>query len=262
MKKEINESFLFERLKKIRLEKNMSLESISDMYRIQMKYLVLLEEGDLLAIPEVYDKMFFRSYVKALGLDEDDYYDEFIDYRRSVRLDKTTSVFDFSQKPESEKKYLNYRNAFVILPLLIVVIVVWILINNTEMIQSSSENSVNEINIQDVVRKIEQQEKMARDSIQQSKSIGDTLNLSLTGLRRIWFRVVIDAADTSEYLFDGGETIQLQAQTSFEFIIGRADGLRLNLNGVVLPSLGSDSSVVRYLKVDSSGIAAKIIKTD
>ena len=134
MKEEKNESFLFERLKKIRLEKNLSLESISDMYRIQLKYLIILEEGDLLAIPEVYDKMFFRSYIKALGLDEEDYYDEFIDYRRSVRLDKTTSVFDFSQKPESEKKYLNYRNAFVILPFLIVVIVVWILINNTEMI--------------------------------------------------------------------------------------------------------------------------------
>ena len=134
MKEEKNESFFFERLKKIRLEKNLSLESISDMYRIKLKYLILLEEGDLLAIPEVYDKMFFRSYIKALGLDEEDYYDEFIDYRRSVRLDKTTSVFDFSQKPESEKKYLNYRNAFVILPFLIVVIVVWILINNTEMI--------------------------------------------------------------------------------------------------------------------------------
>ena len=120
MKEEKNESFLFERLKKIRLENNLSLESISDMYRIQLKYLNLLEEGDLLAIPEVYDKMFFRSYIKALGLDEEDYYDEFIDYRRSVRLDKTTSVFDFSQKPESEKKYLNYRNAFVILPFLIV----------------------------------------------------------------------------------------------------------------------------------------------
>ena len=130
------------------------------------------------------------------------------------------------------------------------------------MIQSSSENSVDEINIQDVVRKIEQQEKMVQDSIQQSKSTGDTLNLSLTGLRRTWFRVVIDAADTSEYLFNGGEAIQLKAQTSFEFIIGRADGLRLNLNGVVLPALGSDSSVVRYLKVDSSGIAAKILKTD
>ena len=49
------------------------------------------------------------------------------------------------------------------------------------MIQSSSEKSVDEINIQDVVRKIEQQEKMVQDSIQQSTSAGDTLNLSLTG---------------------------------------------------------------------------------
>ena len=49
---------------------------------------------------------------------------------------------------------------------------------------------------------------------------------------------------------------------SLEFLIGRADGLQFNLNGQSLPGLGSDSSVVRYLKVDSTGIAAKVIKAD
>ncbi len=261
MEQENDQVFLFERLKKIRLEKNLSLESISDKYRIQIKYLYSLEDGDLLAIPEVYDKMFFRSYIKALELDTEEYFDEFIAYRRSVRLDKTTSVFDFSHQ-ETEKKYLNFRNLFVILPIFIVLVVVWILVNNTEMIQSSSDTAIDEINIQDVVRKIEQQEKMIQDSLEQQTFSSDTLDLTLTGLRRTWFRVVIDAADTSEYLFNGGETMNLKASAGFEFLIGRANGLRMNLNGVDLPPIGSDSSVVKYLKIDSTGIAARILKTD
>lgn len=262
MEEQKSESFLFERLKEIRLEKNLTLESISDKYRVQLKYLKSLEKGELLEIPEVYDKLFFRSYIKALDLNEEDYYDEFIDYRRSIRLDKTTSVFNFSGEEEKEAKYLNYRNLFVILPFVIIIIVVWILIKNTESISPSDNNSIDAIDVQDVVRKIEQKEKSLQDSIQQIKSKNDTLLLTVSGVKQTWFRVVRDQADTNEYLFNGGEKIQLQAKSSFEFLIGRADGLLFNLNGKSLPGLGSDSSVVRYLKVDSTGIAAKVIKTD
>ena len=262
MEEQKSESFLFERLKKIRLEKNLTLESISDKYRVQLKYLKSLEKGDLLDIPEVYDKLFFRSYIKALELNEEEYYDEFIDYRRSIRLDKTTSVFNFSGEQENEAKYLNYRNLFVILPFVIIIIVVWILIKNTESISPSDNNSVDAIDVQDIVRKIEQKEKSLQDSIQQVQTKNDTLLLTVSGVKQTWFRVVRDHADTSEYLFNGGEKIQLQAESSFEFLIGRADGLQFNLNGQSLPGLGSDSSVVRYLKVDSTGIAAKVIKAD
>jgi hypothetical protein len=54
----------------------------------------------------------------------------------------------------------------------------------------------------------------------------------------------------------------MNAGEKFELLIGRADGLRFNLNGTDLPSLGADSSVVRYLKIDSTGIAATILKQE
>jgi cytoskeletal protein RodZ len=262
MEEQKNQSFLFENLKKIRLEKNITLESISDKYRVQIKYLQSLENGDLLEIPEVYDKLFFRSYLKALNLKEEDYYDDFIDYRRAIRLDKTTSVFDFSGEQEKEPKYINYRNLFVALPFIIVIIVVWILIKNTESIKSSDNNNVNAIDVQDIVRKIEQKEKSLQDSLSQVDFKNDTLLLTVSGLKQTWFRVVRDQADTSEYLFNGGESMQLQAMSSFEFLIGRADGLKLNLNGQNLPAIGTDSTVVRYLKVDSTGIAERVLKSD
>jgi len=56
-----SEKNVFEKLKDIRLKKEISLESISQRSRIQLKYIQALEEGKLLDIPEVYDKLFFRS---------------------------------------------------------------------------------------------------------------------------------------------------------------------------------------------------------
>jgi len=75
-----SEKNVFEKLKDIRLQKEISLESISQKSRIQLKYMQALEEGSLLQIPEVYDKLFFRSYLKALEVDEEDYFEEFLKY--------------------------------------------------------------------------------------------------------------------------------------------------------------------------------------
>ena len=50
---------IFEELKKVRLEKKKTLKQISQSTRIHLKYLESLEKGNLLEIPEIYDKLFF-----------------------------------------------------------------------------------------------------------------------------------------------------------------------------------------------------------
>ena len=263
MENNTDEKNLFAQLHAIRLEKGIPLDSIAEKYRVQLKYLQSLEEGDLLAIPEVYDKMFFRSYIKALGLDEETYYDDFLDYRRKVRVDKTTTIFDFSKKSKVEKKLINMRNALVLLPVILVIIVVWVMVTNTEMIHSSDSQPVSEIDIQDVVKKMEVQHAIMTDSLAtQHIAKGDTLNLTLTGLKRTWFRVVLDQSDTLEYLFQGGESVNLYALSSYELLIGRADGLSFSLNGRNLGLVSKDNVVVKYLKIDSTGIVTRLLKEE
>jgi hypothetical protein len=48
----------------------------------------------------------------------------------------------------------------------------------------------------------------------------------------------------------------------FEFLIGRADGLHMVLNGKELDALGTDNTVVLYMLIDSSGIVTKRLKSD
>ena len=89
---------LFERLKAIRIEKGIRIESISEKSRIQLKYLQAMENGDLLSIPEVYDKLFFRSYLKFLSVDnEEAYFEEFLVFRNKIRVDKTTTLIHISE---------------------------------------------------------------------------------------------------------------------------------------------------------------------
>ena len=67
---------------------------------------------------------------------------------------------------------------------------------------------------------------------------------------------------TLEYLLNPGQSVTTSANLTFEFLIGRADGLSFNLNGNALADPGTDSTVVRYMRIDSTGIVAKILKVE
>jgi cytoskeletal protein RodZ len=264
---------LFERLKEIRLEKGLRIEAISENSRIQVKYIQALEEGDLLSIPEVYDKLFFQSYLKVLAVeDEETYFEQFLDIRSKIRVDKTTTMIQIS-KPvkDSDKKIFSHRNLFVILPVVLIVAVLAILLMNTEMIGTSPEGKVQEIDIKNVVQRIEAIEKAKLDSLNAVMtakldstnfvtSDSSKLSLIINAKRKTWFRMIADKSDTAEYLLIQGQVVRASASHMFELLIGRNDGLTFNLNGKLLSRAGTDSSVVLYMRIDSTGVSAKILK--
>jgi cytoskeletal protein RodZ len=265
---------LFERLKELRIKKGVQIETIADSSRIQLKYLQSLEDGDLLSIPEVYDKLFFRSYLKSLGVeDEEAYFDEFLQIRSKIRLDKTTTTIEISKPKDGHRKILSHPNLFVVLPVVLIFIVLAILLMNTEMIVTSSEGKVQEIDIKNVVQRIEAQEQAKLDSEKTAEEAkldsahqvnieSGQLSLMIRAKHRTWFRMISDRSDTSEYLLSPGQSITKVANRTFEFLIGRADGLFFSLNGNALSAPGTDSTVVRYMRIDSTGISAKILKVE
>ena len=262
METESTEKNIFEKLKEHRLKMGLSLEDVAEKSRIQIKFLESLEKGDLLKIPEVYDKLFFRSYLKAIEIDENEYFEQFIEYRRAIRIDKTTSIIEVNPAlKELNKKIFSHRNLFVVLPFSLIVIVVVLLLVNTEMVGTSSDGKVQEINIVNIVNRMEAQEKAKQDSIKLQEELSTGLNMNVGALKKTWFRIVTDKTDTSEYLLNQNQKVDLKADSTFEFLIGRADGLRISLNGKILEMAGTDSSVVRYMLIDSSGIVVKLLKS-
>jgi hypothetical protein len=256
-------------------ERKIRFETITEKSRIQVKYLQALEKGDLLSIPEVYDKLFFRSYLKALSVeDEEVYFEEFLNIRREIRVDKTTTTIQISESAKDvDKKIFSHRNLFVIMPVVLIIVVLAFLLINTEMIGTSSKGKVQEIDIKNVVQRIEAKEQAKFDSLRLAEQIKlDSLNmlkpdslglaLRINAKRKTWFRIIADKSDTSEYLLNPGQNVTASANRIFEFLIGRADGLIFSLNGKILNKAGTDSSVVRYMRIDSSGIAVKILKKE
>lgn len=70
-RKKIDTLTLGERLKKLRLERRLSLGDVSKSTKIQAKYIEYLEEGEYSKLPaDVYVKGFLKSYAIFMGLNE------------------------------------------------------------------------------------------------------------------------------------------------------------------------------------------------
>ncbi|MCG6183460.1 helix-turn-helix domain-containing protein, partial [Anoxybacillus sp. LAT_26] len=64
---------LGKRLREAREEKNMSLDELQEMTKIQKRYLIGIEEGNYAIMPGTfYVRAFIRQYAEAVGLDPDE----------------------------------------------------------------------------------------------------------------------------------------------------------------------------------------------
>jgi len=251
---------LFEELKNKRLEQKKTLKQISQTTKIHLKFLEALESGTILEIPEIYDKLFFKSYIKALELSENDYYNRFMEYRKKLRKDRT-AIIDMTKHEEVNNHSFNYKNILIFVPIIFVVLVIWFLSSNTLLVEEKNPEMVREIDAVDIAEKM--RSKLDSSLTVDTKSdSADTIKLllSVEALKRTWFRIIIDKKDTVEHLLTAGQKINLESEKTFEFLIGRANGLKIHFNKKEYGPFGEDGQVVKYMLIDSTGIVAKDVR--
>jgi len=105
-------------------------------------------------------------------------------------------------------------------------------------------------NTQQSVSPVQKQEIKSTPAVQKVK-------LHIVTLDTTWLRVIRDGKDTSEYIFRPGNTRDFEADSLLQLRMGRADGLKLWVNGDSLGTLGSFHEVVRKLVIDRKGVREK-----
>ncbi len=116
----------------------------------------------------------------------------------------------------------------------------------------------------DEIMKHEKQVENAQHSLQLTKKqelksvpTRQKVTLHLVTLDTTWVRVIRDGKDTSEYIFRPGNSRDFEADSLLQLRMGRADGLKLWVNGDSLGILGSSAEVVRKLVIDRKGVREK-----
>ena len=83
------------------------------------------------------------------------------------------------------------------------------------------------------------------------------VKLHIVTLDTTWVRVIRDGKDTSEYILRPGNIRDFEADSVLQLRMGRADGLKLWVNGDSIGTLGSSSQIVRKLVIDRKGVREK-----
>ena len=125
-------------LKEARIAKNLSLDDLQEITKIQKRYLIGIEEGNYSLMPgNFYVRAFIKQYAEAVGLDPEKLFEEFNNEIPSTHADdipgKLSRVKTKQSIGEGSSKFLD------VLPKLLIVIVViglfvfiwWYLSKNT-----------------------------------------------------------------------------------------------------------------------------------
>ena len=134
------ETKFYQELKNTRNSKKITLKEISEYTKINIKYLEALENGDFNILPNVYTRLFLRSYCNFLGIDYRTTLDEYEIYtlghkQREIVTDEVlleegndSDKENFSNSILEKSK--NYKEIIIAIVVIISIILLFTIINN------------------------------------------------------------------------------------------------------------------------------------
>jgi hypothetical protein len=236
-----HESISFGRyLKAKRLEKNISLEKVSDQTRIGLGNLLLIEQEDHERLPaEVFVKGFLRSYAGAVGADGDEAI-----RRYETRLDVVQKIAQ-SEASTSKPTPMIWWKFLIALGLLLCIIVLSILGITFFRDQWGANMPLVPIPTTDSERVSQRRTQPTVESEDRSdRLLPKKLSLQVTALGDTWLKVIIDDKEAKEYSLKSGDRIELEAASGYDLLIGDAGGLKLALNNQPVSIPGKSGQVV------------------
>lgn len=140
---------LGKRLKEAREQRNMSLDDLQEITKIQKRYLIAIEQGNYVIMPgEFYVRAFIRQYAEAVGLDPEELFEQYaneIPNAQQEELPGELSRVKLRQLSEQGEKVLNILPKILIGMLAVgVAVVLWFFFQNRTMDEQPQEQVINE----------------------------------------------------------------------------------------------------------------------
>jgi len=128
----------YEELKNTRNSKKISLKEISEYTKINVKYLDALENGEFTVLPNVYTRLFLRSYCNYLGIEHRTVLDEYEIYTLGHKQREIVTESSLEENSDSEEPYnmnifeksKNYKEVIVAIAVIVSIIILFTIINN------------------------------------------------------------------------------------------------------------------------------------
>ncbi|MBI5207452.1 MAG: DUF4115 domain-containing protein [Candidatus Firestonebacteria bacterium] len=256
-----------ELLKRVREEKNISIEEIVKVTKIRQTYIKAIEENNKLILPgEAYYKTFLKSYAICLGLDYEDIRKKYLTEepleKKSGRKPEADEINQIEIKNQIKittifdrifSKGINFKN--ILIAAGIILFIYFILSRSS----SKSSNVEEKPSVQEEIHKEENKISETNTQINDTSSLKETshpqssaakpkreefFSLQITGIETTWVRVKVDNEDVYEVFVKPAETRDWKARQKFELKVGNAGGIKVKLNDKDIPPIGKRGEVL------------------
>ena len=270
---EAPEATFGEELKRHRLLREVSLESIAAATKISVRHLQALERGDLLRLPApVFTRGFIRAYADFLGLDPEEMVNAYLsEFGLSGRAQPSGAEARASRVPSKGLLVLAIIAAAVAL---LIAAGIWRHAHRPRPAPVRSA-ALPPVSLSPHIRLIPAASETAapppRTTVVDASltpvpaapsppargaaappvpAAGSSLSLSIRLDADCWGEIVGDGRKLFSGTLRRGDERTFEARSSFRLTFGNAGAVRATVNGRALPPLGKPGEVVRNVRID------------
>ena len=259
------------RLKKLRLEKGLSLEEAQKKTKVHLNILKAIEGDSITNLNPVYLKGFLKIYCNFLGVDPKD----FADYKEAQapaaaakmlveeagkeKPRKTNILESAGEKLDSLRPSKNFKTAVVLV--LVVVLVFFGLSNLLKMISRHKARAnltrltKTEAGKEQKTQKAETpavKPKAAETEPKKSNSSG--IKLGIKARENCWVDLKVDGKVVFRRVLEKGRFESWQAKEKMELSLGNAGAVELQLNDKIFSSLGKKGQALKNIVITKDGL--------
>jgi cytoskeletal protein RodZ len=227
-------------LQSSRLEKQISLESVSEETRIGLDILRLIENEDHENLPaEVFVKGFLCAYARAIGVDGAEAVRR---YETRINVVQTLNGAEKESVTKQTGRWWRFLLATVMYFALILITVYG---HSFFEKHSSQKPTHDKLSVDQEATGEDAQSQDEMDTAEAAKENESSKHLLLIAAQEdTWIKIIIDNGESKKYELSGGEDLKLEAFSKFNLMIGNAAAIRVKFNDQTIPILGKSGEIV------------------
>lgn len=260
------------KLKKVRLEKGLTLEEVHKQTKIHLNVLKAIEEESLVNFSPVYIKGFLKIYCNFLGINPSDYITKEKQIQaplKTVSEEKKPGLPPIKILPLDPGlfKYIRSKIKPVILIIVVLVVVIGLFNLGKFIFLKASHLSRKSVLPASVVmpkqtrkKEVAKLQKSKRPvsipkSQQQEQTVFSGITLGIRAKEDCWMQVKSDGKVIFQNILRKGRFENWRAKEKIEFCLGNAGVVELEVNGKIIPALGRRGQTVKNILLTKDGLS-------
>ncbi len=264
------------KLKKIRLEKGLSIEEVQKKTKIHLNILKALEEDNFINLSPVYVKGFLKIYCKFLGIDHSQYVLEYSELEKTVperppvpEKGRSTTVRLSSDRPSRFVRMLAKTAILIVLIFLVASAGIFAFRKISTFIRNKQKITVPAVKknvktgaaAKKPVKKTSKEsrpaapvEKQAPVLLAEKIKTGSPIRLGIRAKEDCWVKLSLDGKVIFQSILKKGRSENWQARKEIALSLGNAGGVELEVNGSLIPSVGRKGQAIKSILINESGL--------